>query len=141
MDYSLCHSIANSNVGDIDKLILYYDVVCQYCVNLLRRVRDAKKYLPFPYQKRIYYGIGAFHISGHIPRCFPRHSPHFIPGAGVIDGEVLESLWSVLNEVSPSAQTASLAARAELLDDHMLDSNWKKLINIGIRFLQKVIFD
>jgi hypothetical protein len=132
MDYSLCHSIANSNVGDIDCLILYYDVVCQYSVNLLRRVEHAKKDLPFPLQKMIYYGISAFHIAGHIPQCFPRHSPHFIPGVGIIDGEIIETLWSVLNEVSPSAQTASLAARKELLDDHMMDSNWKKLINMGM---------
>lgn len=138
MDYSLCHGIANSNVQDIDKMVLYYDVICQYSVNLLRRLKEAKRYLPFAHRKTIYYGIGAFHISGHIPRCFPRHSPHFIPGAGVVDGEILETLWSVLNEVSPSAQTASLAARTELLDDHMLDSNWKKIINIGMSFHYQV---
>ena len=51
--------------------------------------------------------------------------------AGVVDGEILETLWSVLNEVSPSAQMATLASRTEMLDDHMLDSNWKKLLNIG----------
>ena len=136
MDYSFCHGIANSNIGDINHLILYYDVVCQYYVNLRQRINMARNDLPFPDQKTIYYGIGAFHISGHIPRCFPRHSPHFIPGAGVIDGEILETLWSVLNEVSPSAQTASLPARTELLDDHMMDSNWKKLINIGTSFLR-----
>jgi len=39
---------------------------------------------------------------------------------------------STLNEVSLSAQTASLVARTELLDDHMLDSNWKKIINQGM---------
>ena len=67
MDYSLCHSIANSNIRDINQLILCYDIVCQYCVNLLQRVKAAKEYLPFTHQKTIYYGIGAFHIAGHIP--------------------------------------------------------------------------
>ena len=60
-----------------------------------------------------------------------------MPGIGIVDGEILESLWSTLNEVSPSAQTASLAARTELLDDHILDSNWKKVISQG----KQVLFD
>jgi hypothetical protein len=132
MDYSLSHGIKNSNVGDINSIVVYYDVACQYCINVLKRVEKSGGQLPLPVLKQIIWGIGAFHLSGHIPRCYPRHSAHFIPGAGVVDGEILETLWSVLNKVSPSAQTASLAARTELLDDHMLDSNWKKLLNIGL---------
>ena len=71
----------------------------------------------------IYYGIGAFHISRHVPECVLRYSLQFMLGVGIVDGKVLECLWPTLNEVSPSAQTASLAARTELLDNHMLDSN------------------
>ena len=56
---------------------------------------------------------------------------HTVSGAGVIDGEVLETLWLTLNQVSPSAQVASLPSRSEMLDDHMLNSNWNKLLNIG----------
>jgi hypothetical protein len=132
MDYSLSHGMKNSNVEDINSVIIYYDVACQYCINVLKRVEKSSGQLPLPAGKVLTFGIGAFHLSGHIPSCYPRYSAHFIPGAGVIDGEILETLWSVLNEVSPSAQTASLAARTELLDDHMLDSNWKKLLNIGV---------
>ena len=54
-----------------------------------------------------------------------------MPGAGVVDGEVLETLWSVLNTVSSATRTASLAHRTEILDDHMSDSNWKKMQHIG----------
>jgi hypothetical protein len=128
MDYSLCHGVAHSNVGDIPTIAQFYDVECQYSVNFDKRVA-AGPYLSFPFDKIIYHGIGSFHLAGHIPECFPRYSPQFIPGVGIVDGEVVETLWSTLNEVSPSAQSASLAARTELLDDHMLDSNWKKVIS------------
>jgi len=131
MDYSLCNGLANSNIGDLTILIILYDIMCQYHRNLLRRLADSPQSLPFPPGKKVYFGVGAFHISGHVPECFPRHSPHYIPGAGVVDGERCESLWATLNQVSPSVQVASLAARTELLDDHMLDSNWKKMLDIG----------
>lgn len=87
--------------------------------------------MEYPFDKDTFWGIGEFHVGGHVERCFARHSPQFIPGAGMVDGEILETLWSVLNEVSPSTQTATLASRTEMLDDHMLDSNWKKLLGIG----------
>ena len=57
----------------------------------------------------------------------------------MVDGEVLETLWSVLNTVSASTQTASLAHRTEILDDHMNDSNFKKMLNIGNYFNGNVI--
>src|ERR1700724_74400 len=128
MDYSVCNGVSHNNDGDIPTISQFYDVECQHSVNFQKRV-SAGAYLTFPFEKKIYYGIGAFHISGHIQECFARYSPQFMPGIGIVDGEVLETLWSTLNEVSPSAQTASLAARTELLDDHMLDSNWKKIIH------------
>lgn len=49
----------------------------------------------------------------------------------MIDGEILETLWSVLNDISRSTRTATLAHRMEVLDDHMGDSNWKKIIGTG----------
>ena len=75
--------------------------------------------------------IGQFHIHGHKDSCFFCFSSSFIPGAGQVDGEVLKTLWGALNKISWSARTMTLAHWAEILDDHMNDSNWKKLINIG----------
>lgn len=49
----------------------------------------------------------------------------------MIDGEILETLWSVLNESSRSTRGATLAHRGEILDDHMNHSNWKKVVGIG----------
>ena len=132
MDYSLCHGIANSNVNEIPAITVYYDIACQHEIHFRQRVQESGGYMTFPFEKTNHWAIGDFHISGHIPQCFPRYSSQFIPGAGIVDGEILETLWSVLNEVSPTAQTSSLPARTELLDDHMLDSNWKKLIDIGM---------
>ena len=79
----------------------------------------------------ILHGISLFHVSGHVWECFFQFSPTFIPGAGQVDGQILESLWSVLNEISPSRQNATLAGQVEMLDDHMGDLNFKKMLDIG----------
>ena len=42
----------------------------------------------------------------------------------------MESLWSVLNRISPSTCTATLAHHVEILDDHTCDSNHRKLLGI-----------
>lgn len=131
MDYSLCQAIQNCKLGEIKKIIHLYDINCQYHVHLAERVEKGT-FLNIPSHHEIYHGIGLMHIGGHVSTCFARFSPSFIPGAGRIDGEILESLWSVLNEVSPSTQNASHASRREMLDEHMNDSNWKKILGTGI---------
>jgi len=122
MDYSVFNAVSNSTIGDIPTMAQFYNVECQHSINFPKCVAPVW-YLEYPFEKKIYYSVGAFHISGHVPECFLRYLPQFMPGVGIVDSEVLESLWSTLNEVSPSAQTASLAAWTELLDNHMLDSN------------------
>lgn len=131
MDYSLCEAIKHSNVGDIERILLLYDINCQYCVYLQKRILDSGGGLELAQHLTIVHGIGLMHIGGHVPSCFPRFSPSFIDGAGRVDGEILESLWAVLNQVSPSTHNATHAARREMLDDHMQDSNWKKMLGTG----------
>ncbi|KAI6008480.1 hypothetical protein EDC04DRAFT_2907147 [Pisolithus marmoratus] len=55
--------------------------------------------------------VGKFHLAAHKLSCFPRYSLNFIKGAGHLDGEILETLQ-------------------EVYDDHMRDSNWKKLVGM-----------
>ena len=75
--------------------------------------------------------IGLFHVHGHQDTCFFRYATTFIPGAAVVAGKILESLWAVLNAVTPAMRTATLAHHAETMDDHMTDSNHKKCLAMG----------
>ncbi|KAI6006503.1 hypothetical protein F5J12DRAFT_782792 [Pisolithus orientalis] len=49
-------------------------------------------------------GIGLWHVHGHCTECFAQYAPNFIVGAGQVDGEIMETLWSSLNIISPSAR-------------------------------------
>ncbi|KAG1743586.1 uncharacterized protein EDB91DRAFT_1080989 [Suillus paluster] len=92
--------------------------------------------LSLPEQREILAAVGKFHLSAHKLPCFARFSLNFIKGAGQVDGEILETLWATFNKISPTARSMSQAHRQEILDDHMRDSNWKKMV--GIVMLQTV---
>jgi hypothetical protein len=129
MDYSFCQAISSTAKG-ISKVLLLYDVVCQYGVHLLDRVKRSP-FLALPENIEITKGVGVWHVHGHVQECFPRYYPGFIRGSGHVDGEIIETLWSHLNLISGSTRGMSTSHRREVLDDHMGDSNWKKLVGIG----------
>jgi Kyakuja-Dileera-Zisupton transposase len=75
--------------------------------------------------------IGKFHLADHVDTCFSKWTLNFMKGAGHIDGEIMETLWSGMNKVSGAARSMSKAHRQETLDDYMRDANWKKTVGIG----------
>ena len=92
---------------------------------------EESEYLKLPLGIAILHGIGLFHVGGHVWQCFSHFSLSFIPGAGQVNGEILESLWSVLNKILPSTQNATISGWIEMLDDHISNSNFKKMLDIG----------
>jgi hypothetical protein len=106
--------------------MLIYDIACQYFVHLQDRIGHL-----LPAGLTLDRAIGMFHVHGHKEECFFRYATSFIPGTGVTVGEILEMLWSSLNSITPTVRTATLANRAETIDDHATDSNHKKMVNIG----------
>jgi len=126
VDWALINAIQTTHVDQSQGLLLIYDIVCQYIVHLRDRIGHL-----LPPDLNIDAAIGLFHVHGHKDTCFFRYATSFIPGAGIVAGEILESLWSVLNAVTPAMRTATLAHRAEIMDDHMTDSNHKKALSMG----------
>jgi len=126
MDYSFCQAMKHGNMEGITDCIDIYDVNCQYYKNFLMRVAE-NEHLSLPEKLNIFRAIGLFHVHGHQDSCLARFAPTFLKGCGMVDGEILETLWAVLNEISPSTRGATLAYRAELLNAHMNDSNFKKM--------------
>lgn len=124
-DFSVIKAIYLTHVDPEQGLLLIYDIVCQYIVHFLHRIG-----IHLPEGLQIDAAIGLFHVHAHKDDCFFRFATTFIPGAGIVAGEILESLWSSLNGISRAARTATLAHRAEILDDHTSDSNHKKMLGI-----------
>ncbi|TCD60065.1 hypothetical protein EIP91_010791, partial [Steccherinum ochraceum] len=122
--------------GDIKAFLVFYDVICQYFKKLKERLR-AGTHLELDEQFVFEYALGQWHVHGHQRSCFSRFAPLFIPGAGWVDGEVIETLWSQLNEASGSLRAMGTAHRQETLDLLMSESNWRKLVAMPVTLLRK----
>ncbi|KAI0708306.1 hypothetical protein C8Q76DRAFT_770330 [Earliella scabrosa] len=134
MDYCLCQVILFFQT--LYLLLILYDIWCHYCVHLMRRFERSPS-LHMPADLTVMGGIDQFHVHGHIRECYPRYSPNFIPGAGVQDGDVLETLWINVNEISTSTRGMSDGHRQESIDDIMEDSNWNKLLRVAPALARK----
>ncbi len=100
MDYSLCKALSY-NMSQIPTALVMYDIMCQYGIHLKRHVSQSPE-LSVPSSLELRTGIGLFHIHGHQDSCLPRFSPSYIPGAKQVDGEIIETLWAPLNDISRS---------------------------------------
>lgn len=125
VDFAFLKALTSTSVAPEQGVLLIYDIACQYNVHLQERIG---RHLPIGLD--IDAAIGLFHVHAHKDQCFFQYATSFIPGAGIVAGEILESLWSSLNSISPTARTATLAHRAEMLDDHATDSNHKKTLGM-----------
>jgi hypothetical protein len=124
-DFSFLKGLKHAHVQYDQTVLLIYDIICQYIIYILERIGHH-----LPPGLVIDAAIGLFHVHAHKEQCFFQYAPTFIPGTGIVAGEILESLWSSLNSISPMARTATLANRAETLDDHATDSNHKKSLGM-----------
>ncbi|KAI5993816.1 hypothetical protein F5J12DRAFT_785937 [Pisolithus orientalis] len=120
MDYALVHAV-HHGLDPWQPVITFYDINCQYSKNLACWLEE-NRYLSLPSGLQIQPSIGLWHVHGHQTECFTRYAPNFIPGAGWVDGEIMETLWSSLNIISPSAWGMVTAHHQELLDFQMNDT-------------------
>ena len=87
MDFCLSEAM-KYNMKGIKQGLLSYDLMCQFWKNVEKRFQG-NPYLTFPQAVEIFRAIGLFHVHGHVDHCYARFAPTFIPGAGMVDGEVL----------------------------------------------------
>jgi hypothetical protein len=130
IDYAICQALSYNTTG-LHEALVEYDVTCQWSINFASRLQDSAT-LHIPQGLSWISGVGKFHLGTHEQTCFAKLCLNFIQGAGQQDGEILETLWAPLNKISGSVRAMSKPTRQETVDDHMRDSNWKKLTRIGV---------
>jgi hypothetical protein len=135
MDYSICQALKRFP-RRVQALIIY-DICCQWSIHFRQRVSESE-FLELSDSLDITGAVGKWHLAAHIPECFPKFSLNFIEGAGQVEGEILETLWSNMDEVAGLAQAMSISHHQETLDEYMNDSNWRKVIRMGRRLCTRI---
>jgi hypothetical protein len=125
MDYSICEAL--KRFPHHVQAFIIYNICCQWSLHFRQQVSESK-FLELFNSLEIIGTIGKWHLAAHIPECFPRFSLNFVKGAGEVDGEILETLWSPLDEVAGLTQAMSILHAQEVIDNHMHDSNLRKII-------------
>jgi hypothetical protein len=128
IDYLACQALAH--FPQAKKCIVMYDIACQWHKNLLARVQRTPT-LKLSEELELIPAVGKFHLGSHKDSCFAQYSLNFIEGAGQLDGEIIETLWSLLNRIATSTKSMGTAFRQETIDKHMNDNNWRKTVGIG----------
>ena len=129
-DLALNHAFRLNIVLDlIMRLQILYDIWCRYGLHLLERFR--RSHFNWPDFVEVIGGVGVWHIYGHITECTGRWSTLYARHCGIVDGEILETLWSVLNQMLESCRGMSLANREEVISMFESDSNFRKIIGMG----------
>ena len=129
INYSIFKALKFNMVG-IEAALICYDVMCQWSIHMKDRVAGSR-YLNISDGLELRLGIGLFHIHGHQDSCLARYLPSFIEGSQQIDGEIIETLWALLNEISRNTRGMFTSHHREVIDNHMNNSNWKKLVNLS----------
>uniref|UniRef100_A0A7M5XEG6 Uncharacterized protein n=1 Tax=Clytia hemisphaerica TaxID=252671 RepID=A0A7M5XEG6_9CNID len=87
--------------------------------NTLMKYRDFK------------FGIPVFHSYGHRGDCQVKNSIRRLETFGLMDGELMERLWSYLRSFSKITKEMTPAHRTDLLSDALLHFGSKKMSGIG----------
>ncbi|KAF7307926.1 CxC2 domain-containing protein [Mycena kentingensis (nom. inval.)] len=139
MDYIFMHALADARVK---KLLVSYDIACQWKVNLRTRVvriAESSRIPPNLDDFDIDFALPVWHAAAHEEECQMANSLTYCVGAARTDGEGIERTWAVLNPISFATKEMSLANRVDTLEDKMDHIGFEKNVGEGDALPRKLI--
>lgn len=130
-DYAFTSSIVNDLNAGIRRLLVTYDIACQWGVNLQNRLNT---YLPplnldLTWLTSLRVAVPKFHLVGHGASCQVPFNLALMDGVGLTHGEGVETVWSHSTSLATWSRENGPAARHQVLDDHWGSWNWRKVVN------------
>ncbi|KAL0568821.1 hypothetical protein V5O48_013154 [Marasmius crinis-equi] len=118
------------NTNFFRRLVIIYDIACQYHINFLERI---KNYLPdlVDVVDLIVWLIGKLHADGHITPCKYRFSLNYTPGCGRTAGEGIERTWAETKQAGGNTKEMNDGHRHDILIDYWNYWNWIRLVRMS----------
>ncbi|KAF7293374.1 hypothetical protein MIND_01114200 [Mycena indigotica] len=134
MDYILMHALGDTRVW---KLVLSYDIACQWKQRLLMRVADMVKeggVKSLDDFESIQFALPVWHAAAHDINCREALSSSHAPGVGRTDGEGIERTWVVLNPIGFATKEMGEGNRHDTIEDKVDHLNFEKNVGQGENF-------
>ncbi|KAL1724918.1 hypothetical protein EV714DRAFT_240356 [Schizophyllum commune] len=122
------------------KVVLSYDIACQFSKNLQERVDKLPPALRFVALARtMRFVVPKLHILGHQVACQLLYNIAYLFGGARTDGEGVERGWAHLGPLGVSLRQMGPGSAADTLDDHSGHYNWQKLLGLGLFLVRKLL--
>ncbi|KAF7984577.1 hypothetical protein HWV62_13799 [Athelia sp. TMB] len=136
MDYMFYSSVSKQ---DYVRLVMSYDIVCQWSVHLWDRMLAMPGHLHINRKdKHFVFLVPKFHLPAHVQGCQTSFSFNLTRGVGRTDGEAPERGWSNINPISASVKAMGPASYRETIDDHFGDWNHQRVTGFSYLLLRKL---
>jgi hypothetical protein len=112
----------------LPRIIITYDIGCQWSKNFSRRMADFPEAMRIPDSTKVNVAIPGWHINGHGESCRNNFNLSYMEGAGRTVGEDVETTWAGANALAPSIREMGPAARRDTIDDHWNGWNFRKIV-------------
>ena len=132
MDLALVSTLAPSLNAGISRVLVSYDIACQWHKNLQARLDSYTTLPPLRLSDLVYWkvAIPKFHLSGHGNECQVLFNLAYTKWAGRMDGERIEGGWAQTTSMATWTRESGPNARRGILDDHWNASNWQKVLGL-----------
>ena len=132
MDFALLSTLLPSIEAGITRVLVSYDIGCQWGKNLQSRMSQYSISSSFNLDSLSYWKVVVpkFHLSGHGESCQVKYNINYTKGAGRMDGERIEGGWSQLGSMAIWTRENRPYASRAILDDHWGSLNWQKLLGL-----------
>ena len=129
MDLALLSTLLPAVHSGIKRVLISYDIGCQWSKNLQARVSQYPIFSSFKMSSLSYWRavVPKFHLAGHGIDCQLRYNINYTNGAARMLGEMIESGWAQSGSMAIWTCENGPFARRAVLDDHWGAENWRKL--------------
>jgi len=131
-DYAFTSSIHQDINHGIRRLLVTYDIGCQWGINLQQRLSTYSPPLNLNIGSLTSFRVAVpkFHLVGHGASCQVPYNLAYMDGVGLTHGEGVETIWAGSSSLATWSRENGPGARRQILDDHWTGWNWRKVINL-----------
>ncbi|KIY60804.1 hypothetical protein CYLTODRAFT_482795, partial [Cylindrobasidium torrendii FP15055 ss-10] len=126
---------------EVQKIMASYDIGCQWKIHLQERLKG----MPEPLRGRlasaieIIVSLPVWHAGGHEHGCEAAETLRNKQGAGMTDGEAVERIWALANQIAYATREMQADTRHAALEDHFDRHNFEMNLRLVVLLHKRLL--